>query len=161
MNVSAQELQILSLKFQQQAEERKKEIMQLCSTAKYLTWLKRFMQNHTEFQTNDWSLLTEDNPLEDRENIIKLGLLFMGVETYAEEQEGLYPTLCSYGNYYSIKHNDEYYQLGRITNHSTNAYYCKRVSVRQLENPIEFSEVEIYAKEQIQIIEKPAYQKKI
>ena len=119
------------------------------------------MQSHTEFQTNDWSLLTEENPLEDRENIIKLGLLFTGVETYAEDQEGLYPTLCSYGNYYFIKYNEEGYQLGRITNHTTNAYYCKRVRERQLENPIEFSEVETYAKEQIQIIEKSAYQKKI
>lgn len=161
MNVSDRELKRLSLKSQQQAEQRKREIMQLCSTAEYLTWLNRFMKNHTEFQTNDWSLLTEESPLEDRENIIKLGLLFTGVETYAEEQEGLYPILCSYGNYYSIKHDNERYQLGRITNLNTSAYYCKKVRESQLESLIEFSEVEMYAKEQIQIMEKAPYQKKI
>lgn len=149
MKISNERLENLRLEYLRKAEEKRQAILELCSNDEYISWLRRFMEVHTEFKSNDWSLQTLESTGKDRENVAQLGYLYEGIELYAESQDDIYPKPCSYGNYYSLIYHNDGYQLGRITNTTSTAYCCKRLKTNQVLSPIDFSDVIDYSIEKL------------
>jgi len=90
----------------------------------YISWLKTFTMKYPDFSDDEWLYFPSEISKNDNENVNDLNLLYEVVENYANKNY-IEPTLCDFGNYYSIKHNNIGYDIGILISQGT-LFFCRR-----------------------------------
>lgn len=119
-----------------QASKMKK----IMSSTDYIEWLDRFTQNIGGFSDDNWLYCPEKIDDEDRKKVENLGLFYEGIREYAKRQF-INPTPCKHGDYFKIRLNDVGFEISMLGDQRNIVYFCKRVSITDEEEFIDFNDI--------------------
>ena len=98
-------------------KERKEKILE---NEEYINWLEQYTRNKNKF-TNDES---------HDENVESLEALYLVIEDYAEENY-VFPSKTTFGNYYTVKYNGVNYNIGYMAGQEL-FFYCERTNEERI-----------------------------
>ena len=104
-------------------KQRKEKILE---SEEYINWLEQYTRNKNKF-TNDES---------HDENVESLEALYLVIEDYAEENY-VFPSKTTFGNYYTVKYNGVDYNIGYMAGQEL-FFYCERTNEESI---IEFKDI--------------------
>ncbi len=102
-------------------EQVKKDMLENTS---YIDWLVHFTEEYPIFSDDDWLYNVEGITEDDLEKVKNLPLLFECISSFAEKNY-LTSTLEEWGEYYSIRKDDTYLNIGYNAGQGT-SFYCER-----------------------------------
>lgn len=112
--------------FLQEEITKRNNIQMLISNQDYINWLISFTIKHPNFTSDDWLYSPDELSKEDKEQVEKLGLLYMAIEDYTNKN---YISKGSSENssFYKIQFNNVGFKIGLSINQGT-LFFCLRTT---------------------------------
>ena len=111
---------------------------ELRESDRYIKWLEKFTAKNGGFDTLLLTYNGDNYTEEEKENIEQIETLYEVICDYAQTNY-LTPTPVEFGNYFSIKHGDNYFYVGADYGQGA-SFYCTRL-VEEDENALDYKEV--------------------
>ena len=116
----------ISEKYLEKEKILKKRKEKILESEEYLDWLEEYTEIKEKFTSDD----------SNDENVQSLEALYLLVEEYAEENY-IFPSKTSFGNYYTVKYNGINYNIGYMAGQGI-FFYCERTTE---ENLLDFKDI--------------------
>ncbi len=126
-------------KYIEEQKRKAEETKKILSNTDYIKWLKEFTQDKERFFDDQWLYNPEEISDFDRENVGKLSLIYEGINKYAKENY-IYPTYRDIGNFYKIKLDEFYFEIGILSGQGV-VFCFNKVSCETDEEFIDFSDI--------------------
>lgn len=104
--------------------EKNEKSEKIISNNEYMLWLENFSSKHNNFCDDYWIKPNNNITEEDIQNVKNLSILFEAISNYANDNF-IEPIYYSLGEYYYIKFNDTFYQIGIMTWEGT-LFFCDK-----------------------------------
>lgn len=111
---------------------------ELRESDRYIKWLEKFTSKNGGFDTLVLTYNSDKYTEEERENIEQIETLYEVICDYAKTNY-LTPVDVEFGNYFPIKHNDNYFYVGADCGQGA-SFYCTRL-VEPEEDALDYNEV--------------------
>ena len=121
--------------------KRNEKMKKMMSSTKYIQWLIKFTKDKEGFSDDDWLYFPEKINDTDKENVEMLSLFYKGIEKYAEKNY-IYPTPCSFGNYYKVRFNKYGFEIGILIGQGT-VFFCNKTPIENENDFIDFFRIMI------------------
>ena len=104
----------------------------------YINWLEKFTEDKGGFDTLALQYNADKYSETDRDNIEQIETLYEVISEFAEKNY-LTPTAVDLGNYYVIRHNDNYFYVGADWGQGA-SFYCTRLDEAE-DNALNYMDV--------------------